>query len=156
MSQESLRPHNVEIEPFLSAHLWLVMLKAHQAIRDLDLKSIESSGLCFSDFATLEVLLHKGPLPVNLIGEKVQLTSGSITTAIDRLEKKGLVERQLSSTDRRVRLVHLTPSGSQLIETFFERHLLALEKATSGLNQDEKTMLVSLLKKLGKQAKTLS
>jgi MarR family 2-MHQ and catechol resistance regulon transcriptional repressor len=152
MSQQ----RNLELEPYLSAHLWLVMLKAHQAIRELDLKSIESSGLGFSDFATLEVLLHKGPLPVNLIGEKVQLTSGSITTAIDRLEKKGLVERQSSSSDRRIRLVHLTPSGQTLIETFFEKHLIALEKATSGLNTEEKTILVTLLKKLGKQAKTIS
>lgn len=148
--------HNVELEPYLSAHLWLVMMKAYQAVQALDLKSIESSGLCFSDFGTLEVLLHKGPLPINLIGEKIQLTSGSITTAIDRLEKKKLVERQPSHTDRRIRLVHLTPSGQALIETFFEKHLLALEKATSGLSKEEKTVLVSLLKKLGKQAKAIS
>lgn len=146
---------NVEIEPYLSAHLWLVMLKAHQAIREHDLKSIASSGLCLSDFATLEVLLHKGPLPVNLIGEKVQLTSGSITTAIDRLEKRGLVERQPSTSDRRIRLVHLTHSGQTLIERFFEQHLSALEKATSGLNQEEKTLLIGLMKKLGKHAKNL-
>lgn len=146
---------NPETEPYLSAHLWLVMFKAAQAIREHDHRSIESSGLCFSDFATLEILLHKGPLPVNLIGEKVQLTSGSITTAIDRLEKRGLVERRASDSDRRVRVVHLTEAGQDLIGRFFEKHLAALEKATSGLNSEEKTLLVGLLKKLGKQAKAL-
>ena len=39
-----------------------------------------------SDFAVLEALLHKGAQPVNVIGKRVFLTSGSITTAIDRLE----------------------------------------------------------------------
>jgi DNA-binding MarR family transcriptional regulator len=55
-----------------------------------------------SDFAVLEALLHKGPLPVNEIGKKVLLTSGSITVAVDRLETKGLVERRASGADRRV------------------------------------------------------
>src|SRR5690242_16128570 len=95
----------------LSTHLWLVLMKAHQALREHDLRSIEATGLCMSDFLTLEVLLHKGPQPVNVIGEKVQLTSGSITTAVDRLEQKGLVERQLSESDRRIRVVHLTSEG---------------------------------------------
>src|SRR6478609_5049977 len=117
----------------LSTHLWLVLFKAHQAIRTLDEQSIATSGLCFSDFAVLEVLLHKGALPVNTIGEKILLTSGSITTAIDRLEKKKLVERQASSSDKRVRLVHLTQSGRELIESFFEKHQESLERATGGL-----------------------
>jgi MarR family transcriptional regulator, 2-MHQ and catechol-resistance regulon repressor len=139
----------------VSTHLWLVLFKAHQAIRTLDEQSIASSGLCFSDFAVLEVLLHKGALPVNIIGEKILLTSGSITTAIDRLEKKSLVERQSSTTDKRVRLVHLTKSGRTLIESFFEKHQESLERAMGGLNLEEKQILIPLLKKLGKHAKDL-
>jgi len=64
--------------------------------------------MCGSDFAVLEALLHKGPLPVNEIGKKVLLTSGSITVAVDRLETKGLVERRAHGTDRQARMVHLT------------------------------------------------
>jgi len=139
----------------LSTHLWLVMMKAFQAMREHAEGSIEATGLCMTDFTTLEVLLHKGPLPVNVIGEKVQLTSGSITTAVDRLEKKGLVERQFSQTDRRIRLVNLTPAGRQLIEGVFETHQQALEVATSGLSEEEKQTLVKLLKKLGKEASQL-
>jgi predicted transcriptional regulator len=41
----------------------------------------------------LEVLLHKGPLPVNTIGPVVDLTAGSISIAVDRLVEKGLVSR---------------------------------------------------------------
>ncbi|MCE3235048.1 MAG: transcriptional regulator, MarR family [Vampirovibrio sp.] len=139
----------------LSTHLWLVMMKAYQPLREHAMRNIETSGLCMSDFTTLEVLLHKGPLPVNVIGEKVQLTSGSITTAVDRLEKKGLVERQFSPTDRRVRLVNLTLEGRSLIETVFAAHEQALETAASGLNPEEKKQLIELLKKLGKEANRL-
>lgn len=147
--------HNPHQEPYQSAHLFLVLWKAAQALREHDLSSIESSGLCYSDFVTLEVLLHKGPLPVNLIGEKVQLTSGAISTAIDRLEQRKLVQRQASAQDRRVRLVHLTQAGKTLIERFFEQHVQALQYATSGLADTEKKQLIGLLKKLGQHAKNL-
>jgi len=134
-------------------HLFLVLFKAFEAVRAHDLASIESTGLCMSDFGTLEVLLHKGPLPVNAIGEKILLTSGSITTAVDRLEKKGLVKRQASGDDRRVRMVHLTPKGKSLIESVFDRHQRALALATDGITDEEKKVLIALLKKLGKSAK---
>src|SRR5450631_3928675 len=74
-------------------HLWLVLWKAYQALLCHAERHIHSLGLGFSDFAVLEVLLHKGPAPVNMIGKLVHLTSGSITAAIDRLERKSLVAR---------------------------------------------------------------
>jgi DNA-binding MarR family transcriptional regulator len=63
----------------------------------------------------LEVLLRKGPLPVNTIGPKVWLTPGSISVAVDRLVKKGLVSRKDRAADRRVRQVELTAKGQALI-----------------------------------------
>src|SRR5581483_8632123 len=92
---------------------------------------IHSLGIGFSDFATLEVLLHKGPTPVNEIGRLVRLTSGSITSAIDRLEHKGLVERRTDSADRRTRVVHLTEAGGKLIACAFADHEKAMERAVA-------------------------
>ena len=94
-------------------HLWLVLWKAYEAVRRHAERHIHSLGLGFSDFAVLEVLLHKGPTPVNTIGELVHLTSGSITAAIDRLEQKSLVERCTDPSDRRARVVHLTEAGPE-------------------------------------------
>src|ERR1700722_5397331 len=88
-------------------HLWLVLMKAHRALAKHAMRSIEPSGLGFSDFAVLEVLLHKGPQKVNEIGRRIDLTSGSITTAVDRLETRGLVVRGLDDADRRSRVVRL-------------------------------------------------
>src|SRR6202165_119785 len=75
-------------------HVFLVLWKAARAVEAYAEKSILQLEMCGSDFAVLEALLHKGPLPVNEIGKKVLLTSGSITVAVDRLEAKGLVERR--------------------------------------------------------------
>src|ERR1700730_7136868 len=97
-------------------HVWLVLAKAFQALAAAAEKSLNLSraGLGNSDFRVLEALLHKGSLPVNTIGPKVWLTPGSISVAVDRLEKKGLVKRE-NAPDRRVRLVELTPKGRTLI-----------------------------------------
>ena len=131
-------------------HLWLVLMKAHQALHQHAMRSIDGTGLCFSDFAVLEMLLHKGPLPVNTLGASVSLSSGSATAAIDRLEKKGLVRRAADANDRRTRIVHLTDSGKALIAAAFRKHEADMQAATSGLGESDKTLLIDLLKKLGK------
>src|SRR5690348_17487290 len=103
-------------------HAWLVMMKAMRALTRYAAAGIEETGLGISDFAVLEVLLHKGPLPVNTIGQNVMLTSGSITTAVDRLEKKQFVVRQACPKDRRVTYVALTAAGRTLIRRVFKMH----------------------------------
>jgi MarR family transcriptional regulator, 2-MHQ and catechol-resistance regulon repressor len=130
-------------------HLWLILMKAHESLRRHAERHIHSLGIGFSDFAVLEVLLHKGPTPVNEIGSLVRLTSGSITAAVDRLERKGLVERRNDPEDRRARVVHLTPEGSKLISCAFADHEAAMERATSALTPAERRQAAALLKKLG-------
>ena len=136
-------------------HAWLVMMKATQAISRYALANLEESGLGLSDFAVLEVLLHKGPLPVNVIGPKVNLTPGSISVAVDRLVAKGLVSRAESSHDRRVRIVALTPRGKSVITPIFRAHAATMEKVFSGLSRDEIRQLEQQLKRIGKQAESL-
>jgi MarR family 2-MHQ and catechol resistance regulon transcriptional repressor len=132
-------------------HLWLVLAKAFRALRTVAAKSlnVNSTGLGDSDFRVLEVLLHKGPLPVNTIGPKVWLTPGSISVAVDRLEQKGLVKRK-NTDDRRVRRVELTPKGRMLITRVFREHAAAMEEVAAVLSKEERLILLRLLKKLGK------
>ncbi len=133
-------------------HVWLVLMKAYQALNRKAMPSIANTGLCFSDFAVLEILLHKGPLPVNALGAKVSLTSGSATAAIDRLAGKGLVRRADDPEDRRARIVHLTPKGKNLIEAAFRIHEHDMEAAVSALSPAERQTLITLLKRVGKSA----
>jgi MarR family transcriptional regulator, 2-MHQ and catechol-resistance regulon repressor len=134
-------------------HVFLVLWKAASAVQAYAEKSISELEMCGSDFAVLEALLHKGPLPINEIGKKVLLTSGSITVAVDRLETKKLVERRAHGTDRRARIVHLTKAGRKLITRVYADHAADMERlAFASLTRAERKMLISLLKKIGYEA----
>ena len=138
-------------------HVWLVLMKAFHALaaRAEESLNLSQTGLGNSDFRVLEVLLHKGPLPVNTIGPKVWLTPGSISVAVDRLENKALVKREYTD-DRRVRLVELTAKGRALITKISREHAAAMEETASILSNEERLMLLKLLKKLGKNAEAES
>lgn len=138
-------------------HVFLVLWKASRAVQAYAAESIAGLEMCSSDFAVLEALLHKGPLPVNDIGRKVLLTSGSITVAVDRLETRGLVERRAHGTDRRARIVHLTKEGRKLITRAYMKHADELEQlAAASLTSVERTTLIRLLKKIGYEAAAVS
>ena len=136
-------------------HVWLVMMKAMRALTRYAAADIEEIGLGLSDFGVLEVLLHKGPLPVNTIGPIVDLTPGSISIAVDRLFAKGLVSRVESSEDRRVRIVALTARGKALIDSAFRKHSGQMRKAFAELSPEELRSLEAALKKVGKRAAAL-
>lgn len=139
------------------AHLWLVLWRSFTAVRKLDEGSIRALGFSsISDFAVLEILLHKGTLPVNEIGRRVMLTSGSITAAVDRAEKRGYVERRHQAEDRRVVEVSLTDAGRAVIQDAFEKHRETLDTAAEVLTPDEADTLEYLLKKLGRHAASLA
>jgi MarR family 2-MHQ and catechol resistance regulon transcriptional repressor len=129
--------------------LWLVLSRCHRALSRIAERSIEEAGLCLTDFAALEALLHKGPLTITEIQSKVLLASGSMTAAVDRLEKKGLVKRGPVPSDRRAKVLDLTVEGRRVVEGAFGRHAAELESAMAVLNAGEKRRLYALLKKLG-------
>lgn len=133
-------------------HLWLVLMKAYHALEAYAEKTRGGSGLGDSDFRVLEVLLHKGPLPVNTIGPKVWLTPGSISVAVDRLYERGLVSRVESEEDRRKKIVALTPKGRTLIESVFAAHAKEMEKLAGVLTEKERRQVTRALKVLGKAA----
>jgi MarR family 2-MHQ and catechol resistance regulon transcriptional repressor len=129
-----------------------VLARATRAVEARALASIAGTGLCASDFGVLEALLHKGPLPVNTLGKKVLLTSGSMTAAVDRLVARRLVARKDDPHDRRVRVVALTPEGRRLIKSAFARHASDLDNVVSVLTETERSALLSLLRTLGQAA----
>lgn len=138
-----------------AVHAWLILFKAVRAIGRYAAAGISESGIGDSDFRVLEVLLHKGPLPVNTIGPLVELTPGSISIAVDRLWRKGLVSRVESPKDRRVRVVALTGKGRNVIVPVFEKHAAAMAEVFSELSPQELRELEASLKRAGKHAETL-
>ena len=132
-----------------AASVWLVLMKAYRSLGALMERSIVSLGIGLSDFMILEALLHKGPMKISTLGEKVHLANASMTAAVDRLVQRGLVERQSGSCDRRVRNVQLTGCGRKLIETLYSKHEKDIDALMQTLCPDERTELRASLKKVG-------
>jgi MarR family 2-MHQ and catechol resistance regulon transcriptional repressor len=130
--------------------LWVVLSRAQAAIEAHARADVARHDLTLAESGILEALHHKGPM---LLGEvqKILVSSGGITYLVDRLEKKGLVERRECPSDRRARYAALTPEGEALIQRIFPEHARALENALSGLDEEEMQEAIQLLRKLGKR-----
>jgi MarR family 2-MHQ and catechol resistance regulon transcriptional repressor len=137
-------------------HAWLIMLKTFQAMSRYLWPPILKMGLGDSDFRVLELLLHKGPTPVNAIGPKVNLNPGSVSVAVDRLYKKGLVSRLECSSDRRVRTVSITAKGSEVFAPLFRQQVSLIQNAFQDVSSKDQKQLQKLLKKVGKRAEALA
>src|ERR1700726_117929 len=124
-----------ESEKISAPRLAIVLARCWRAVSLVAEQSVSEAGMCLTDFVALEALLHKGPLTISEIQDKVRLASGSMTAAVDRLEKLGLVVRRASPIDRRARVVHLTVEGNHLAASSFERHARDLEALMSALSE---------------------
>jgi len=106
-------------------------------------------NLTQSQFGVLEALYHLGPLSPSDLGQKILKSNANLTTVLDSLEKKRLVVRDRSASDRRRISVQLTESGEQLIARIFPRHAEIIAREFSVLSPEEHLQLGRLLKKLG-------
>ena len=148
-----MRHENKSAGDLNAAKLLFVLARASASIGTYIERTFGQQGFCLTDFMILEALLHKGPLTISAIGEKVALASASMTSAIDRLEERGLVRRSLNAEDRRVRLVGLSCEGRRLIERIFAQHLEDMEAIAQDISQEERHLLYAALKKIGFAAK---
>lgn len=137
------------------SHIRLIFGKANKAVEEVDRSSICHTGLSITDFMILEALLHKGPLPINEIGKKILLTSGSMTAAANRLMERGLIEKIQDPADGRRFYLHLTKKGLKLISRAYREHSNSLTELFGCLDQNERHELVRLLKKVGRNAEQL-
>jgi MarR family transcriptional regulator, 2-MHQ and catechol-resistance regulon repressor len=144
-----LRTKESDADSTTGPKLWVVLARAYKSFASFIESCVEAEGLCLSDFMVLEVLLHKGPMTISAIGEKVLLANASMTSAVDRLHARGSVLRKNHESDRRIRMVELTPEGHGFISELYERHAKELEAVVSVLTQAERALLRSSLKKLG-------
>ncbi|WP_221567376.1 MarR family winged helix-turn-helix transcriptional regulator [Alkalihalobacillus sp. TS-13] len=135
-----------------SLELFVVLSRAYQSIMEVARKDIQRYGLNLTEFGVLELLYHKGPHPLQKIGGKILLASGSITYVVDKLEEKGYLERKACEKDRRITYAYLTEKGKTLMEDIFPSHEEVLKQALNGITEAEKTEAIRLLKELGKYA----
>lgn len=135
-----------------SLKLFVVLSKAYRSVVDRVAIDIRSHGLNTTEFAVLELLYHSGDQPMQKIGDKILLASGSITYVVDKLEEKNYIKRTQSPSDRRITFVSITDKGKELLNDIFPSHWQQIEEITAGLTEDEKIQAIELLKKLGRYA----
>jgi MarR family transcriptional regulator, 2-MHQ and catechol-resistance regulon repressor len=132
-----------------SLKLFIVLSRAYKALNEQVNKIIQTYGLNPTEFAVLELLYHKGDVPLQQIGGKILLASGSITYVVDKLEQKGLLKRIACPKDRRVTYAQITDEGKSFIEGIFPEHAKYIDQLMSSLSETEKVETIDLLKKLG-------
>ena len=139
----------------LDLRLFRIWMKASKVLFDNVRKDIERYDINPEHFAILEFLYSKGPHPVQKISETFSIPSGSITYVVDKLEKKGVVERRANPKDRRASNVVLTEKGEALFDEIFPKHVETISKNLAFVSNEEKEQLIVLLKKIGLGAKNL-
>lgn len=135
-----------------SLKLFIVLSRAYRSINDVINKYIAEQGLNPTEFAVLELLYHKGDQPLQQIGGKILLASGSITYVVDKLEQKEYLMRIACKNDRRVTFARITEKGKAFIEEIFPEHEKRIDEIMSVITPEEKETVIELLKKIGYQA----
>jgi len=110
---------------------------------------LRAAGLTESQFGVLEALYHLGPLCQRELASKILKSAGNLTTVVDNLQKRGLVERRREGGDRRVVTVYLTSDGDDLVAKVFPRVVDVLVDAFSVLAVREQEQLAALCRRLG-------
>jgi MarR family 2-MHQ and catechol resistance regulon transcriptional repressor len=129
--------------------LYVALSRCAATMHRLSARDIQRYGLTQAQFAVLEVLHHKGPLPLRALGRKLLVTGGNVTFVTAQLAKAGLLQRRRSATDRRVIHATLTPKGEALMERCFPEHAACIARAAAVLPAREQARLARLLKRWG-------
>jgi MarR family 2-MHQ and catechol resistance regulon transcriptional repressor len=156
MTSPRLPDQQWDADTAASLKLWITLARASSWVTERSRRHIESRGLSTSEFGVLEILYHKGPLTIGEIGNRMLMTSGSMTYVVDKLESRKLLVRRVSTDDRRAIVAELTPEGSAFIAEIFPAHAEVIRKATAGLTVEEKRIAAALLRRLGKHAQAMS
>lgn len=130
-------------------YCYIKLLRAAESVSSRATTGLREAGLTISQFGVLEALLHKGPLTLTELAQKILRTSGNLTMVVDNLEKQKLVERRRSQEDRRAVTVHLTSLGRRRIEKLLPGHLDQVRQEMGVLSQAEQQQLSRLCRKLG-------
>ena len=130
----------------LSLKLFIVLSRALESVKKQVVKDIKRYELNLTEFAVLELLYHKGRQPLQQIGNKILLASGSITYVVDKLEKRNFLARVSCPTDRRVTYAEITDLGSEFMDKLFPEHEQNIHELLGVLTAEEKQTAIELLK----------
>lgn len=144
-----------ELDRAATLQLVIALGRAAKAIEKGVRPHLASHGLAMTEFAVLEVLYHKGPLPLSEIRDRILVTGASTTYVVNKLEERGVMRRRGSAEDKRVVFGEITPAGRKLIADIFPAHVEQLRQLMAGLSPTEKRTATQLLRKLAHHASAI-
>ncbi|PIE62022.1 MAG: MarR family transcriptional regulator [Desulfobacterales bacterium] len=109
---------------------------------------VKDSGLTTAQAHTIEIVGHSGPIKMKDLAEKIGVTTGTLTVAVDRLEKKGVLLRKPHEKDRRAYLIELTDEGERYFALHHQFHIKMTEELVSDLDTKEVAQLAGILEKI--------
>ncbi|QNF29984.1 MarR family winged helix-turn-helix transcriptional regulator [Metabacillus elymi] len=133
---------------------YLILMQTTKAIQERIRMEMIKNNLNLTEFSVLEVLYLKGKQTIQQIGNSILISSGSMTYVIDKLEQKGLLNRNACPDDRRVIHVMLTEDGIYLMKKIMPNHRDLVNYIFGSLNDDESQIMVKLLEKVSKKVET--
>ncbi|WP_026824529.1 MULTISPECIES: MarR family winged helix-turn-helix transcriptional regulator [Exiguobacterium] len=136
----------------LELKAWVVLARTMDAISDRVKEDLRRHQLNSTEFGVLSVLYKRGDTPLQQIGDQILITSGSVTYVIDKLEKRGLIERIACPSDRRVTYASLTDDGQTLMDVVYPQHIEIFKDIYGPLSDEETEQLITLLKRVGYNA----
>lgn len=107
----------------------------------------ENINLTAEQFLVMDVLWNQGEMTQQSIAYIIQKDKNSVTQFIDNLEKKGLVQRVVDSSDRRVNKIKLSKTGSEMKDNTKEVAIRAINHILEGISEDELKTFASVLNK---------
>lgn len=134
-----------------SLNLYVKLMRATNRATNRIHRHLNDDNLTVSQFGVLEALYHLGPLCQGELVEKILKSNANLTTVVDSLEKKSLVRRDRTGSDRRKVTVHLTEPGEALIARVFPRHAKVVADEFQFLTDKEQTDLAKTLKRFRKE-----
>lgn len=117
-------------------------------IQERVLKKSRFSDLTLKEMHTIEAIAQDGSLSSNQVAKNLKVTPGTLTVAIQGLEKKGYVKRVKSDKDRRVVLLQLTDRGQAIYQVHKDFHQEMVEETLTGLDPKEVEVLTKGLNNL--------
>jgi MarR family transcriptional regulator, 2-MHQ and catechol-resistance regulon repressor len=130
---------------------YLVLMQTSKSIQERIRIEMIKNKISITEFSVLEVLYLKGKQTIQQIGHSILISSGSMTYVIDKLEEKGLLNRNACPDDRRAIHVTLTDKGMDMMDKIIPKHQELIDSMFGYLNNDETETIVRLLKKVSKK-----
>ena len=128
--------------------LFLMLMQTSKAIQERIRDEMSKNKLSITEFSVLEVLFYQGKQTIQQIGNRILISSGSMTYVIDKLEQKGIIKRNDCREDRRVIHITLTAEGMEMLENIMPKYQEMVDSFFRDLTAHESELMVNFLKKV--------